>query len=197
MNRVKPLIAAAAGWTLGMLVTACGPSLPPLETVPRVDIPRFMGDWYVIANIPTWIEEGAHNAVESYRLDADGTIVTTFTFRKGGFDGPVKTYNPRGFVLDPASNATWGMQFLWPFKAEYLIIYLNEDYTQTVIGRSKRDYVWIMARTPDMGEVDYRRITDWLGTLGYDTGRLRRIPQRWPDSPKDPASGPLERAPGN
>jgi apolipoprotein D and lipocalin family protein len=192
VNRVKPLIAAAAGWTLGMLVTACGPSLPPLETVPRVDIPRFMGDWYVIANIPTWIEEGAHNAVESYRLDADGTIVTTFTFRKGGFDGPVKTYNPRGFVLDPASNATWGMQFLWPFKAEYLIIYLNEDYTQTVIGRSKRDYVWIMARTPDMGEVDYRRITDWLGTLGYDTGRLRRIPQRWPDSPKDPASGPLE-----
>lgn len=192
MNRVKPLIAAAAGWALGMLVTACGPSLPPLETVPRVDIPRFMGDWYVIANIPTWIEEGAHNAVESYRLDADGTIATTFTFHKGGFDGPVKTYNPRGFILDPASNAAWGMQFLWPIKAEYLIIHLDEDYSQTVIGRNKRDYVWIMARTPDMGEADYQRIADWLGTIGYDTRKLRRIPQRWPDSTQRPVLKPVE-----
>ena len=44
-----------------------------------VDVDRFMGDWYVIANIPTFAEKGAHNAVESYRLDADGTIATTTT----------------------------------------------------------------------------------------------------------------------
>ena len=58
-------------------------TLPPLKTVANVDLPRFMGDWYVIANIPTFIEKGAHNAVESYRLDKDGTIATTFTFRAG------------------------------------------------------------------------------------------------------------------
>ena len=155
--------------------------MPPLTTVPRVDIPRFMGNWYVIANIPTWLEEGAHNAVESYQLDADGTIKTTFTFRQGGFDGPLKTYNPRGFILDTDSNAAWGMRFLWPFKAEYLIISLDEGYSQTVIGRSKRDYVWIMARTPTIPEADYQRIADWLATIGYDTGRLRRVPQRWPE----------------
>ena len=155
--------------------------MPPLTTVPRVDIPRFMGSWYVIANIPTWLEEGAHNAVESYQLDADGTIRTTFTFRQGGFDGPLKTYNPRGFILDTGSNAVWGMRFLWPFKSEYLIISLDEDYSQTVIGRSKRDYVWIMARTPTMPEADYQRIADWLSTIGYDTSRLRRVPQRWPE----------------
>jgi len=176
---VKPIVTIVAGWTLGMLVSGCGPSLPPLKTVDRVDIPRFMGDWYVIANIPTWIEEGAYNAVESYRLDADGTIATTFTFRKDGFDGPLKTYTPRGYILDPASNAVWGMQFIWPIKAEYLVIYLDEGYSQTVIGRSKRDYVWIMARTPEMSEADFRRISDWLATVGYDTSRLRRIPHRW------------------
>ena len=60
---------------------------PPLALVPHVDLPRFMGDWYVIASIPTFIERGAHDAVESYRLAADGTIETTFTFRAGGFDG--------------------------------------------------------------------------------------------------------------
>src|SRR5512144_3180527 len=77
----------------------------PLPTVPRVDLQRFMGDWYVIANIPTYLEKRAHNAVESYRLDADGTIATTFTFRDGAFDGPEKRYTPRGYVLERESNA--------------------------------------------------------------------------------------------
>ena len=58
------------------LATAgCLPGTPAADmpTVAKVDLPRFMGDWYVIANIPTFIEKGAHNAVESYALDADGT----------------------------------------------------------------------------------------------------------------------------
>ena len=91
----------------------------PMPTVDYVDIDRFMGDWYVIANIPTFLEEGAHNAVESYRLAEDGTIDTTFTFNKGAPNGPLKVYTPRGFLIDKSSNAVWGMQFIWPFKAEY------------------------------------------------------------------------------
>jgi apolipoprotein D and lipocalin family protein len=157
----------------------CGTRLPPIETVAHVDLQRFMGDWYVIANIPTWVEKGAHNAVESYELAPDGTIKTTFTFRKGGFDGELKKHQPTGFVTDRNSNAVWGMQFLWPIKADYRIVYLTEDYSQTVIGRNKRDYVWIMARTPEIPEEDYARIVALLGTQGYDTSKLQRVPQRW------------------
>ena len=76
---------------IAVLMSGCGAKLPPLKTVAVVDIQRFMGDWYVIANIPTWIEKGAYNPVESYRLDKDGTIATTFAFRKGAFDGPQKS----------------------------------------------------------------------------------------------------------
>ena len=76
---MNPILTLLTGLGFMMLVPGCGASLPPLKTVDRVDIPRFMGDWYVIANIPTWIEEGAHNAVESYRLDTDGTIAVSYT----------------------------------------------------------------------------------------------------------------------
>jgi apolipoprotein D and lipocalin family protein len=66
------------------LLAGCSSSkMPPLDPVAEVDIDRFMGDWYVIASIPTSIEKSAFNAVESYRLDSDGTIATTFSFRKG------------------------------------------------------------------------------------------------------------------
>lgn len=152
----------------------------PIQTVPYVDVGRFMGDWYVIASIPTALERGAHNAVESYRLAEDGTIETTFTFRKGAFDGPRKRFTPRGFIRNAETNAEWGMRFIWPIKAEYLVVYLDEAYTHTAIGRSKRDYVWVMSRTPQMEDNDYQRIVAFLAEQGYDTGLIQKVPQRWP-----------------
>jgi len=164
---------------LGLAGCAGGPAREPIHTVEYVDVERFMGDWYVIANIPTFIETGAHNAVETYRLDDDGTIATTFTFRKDGFDGEQKTYTPRGFVIDKETNAVWGMQFVWPIKADYRIVYLNDDYSQTIIGRTKRDYAWIMARKPVIPMEDYTRLRALLARLGYDVKKLRHVPQRW------------------
>ena len=163
-----------------LLLTGCATSLPPLKTVEKVDLKRYMGPWYVIAAIPTFIETEAYNAIEDYRLKPDGTIDTVFTFNQGGFEGPPKRYNPRGFVVDRVNNSTWGMQFIWPFKAEFLITYLSPDYSQTVIGRNQRDYVWIMARTPQIPEADYQRLLTELAAQGYDLNKLRKVPQRWP-----------------
>ena len=164
-----------------LLTTGCSSTLPPLKTVDKVDLNRFMGSWYVIACIPTFIETEAYNGVESYRRDPDGSIDTVFTFNEGGFDGPLKRYNPRGFIVDTVNNSTWGMQFIWPFKAEYLITYLKDDYSQTVIGRNKRDFVWIMARTPEIPEADYLRLVKELKGQGYDISKLRKVPQHWPN----------------
>ncbi len=180
IKRIKNPLTIIASSVL--LLAGCSAAPPTLGTVPGVDIKRFMGDWYVIANIPTFLEKEAYNAIESYKLDADGTIATTFTFRKGSFNGPVKTYHPRGFIRDTGSNSVWDMQFLWPFKSEFLIIYLKEDYSVTVIGRSKLDYVWIMARTPAIPGADYQKILTLLEGAGYDTGKIRKIPQKW-DAP--------------
>jgi apolipoprotein D and lipocalin family protein len=162
-----------------LALAACAPARPPLTLAQNVDLNRFMGDWYVIANIPTFIEEGAHNAVESYRLNPDGSIATTFTFRAGRFDGPLERHQPTGFVADRTSNAVWGMRFFWPFKEDYRIAYLNPDYTQTVVGREARDYVWIMARTPSIPEADYRALLEFLAKEGYDTTQVRKVPQQW------------------
>lgn len=171
---IRPLLVAVA------LLAGCQ-SAPraPLPLAPQVDLARFMGDWYVIAATPTLIDRDAYNAVESYRLEADGTIATTYTFRDGGFDGPQKRYTPRGFVLDPGSNAVWGMQFVWPIKADYRIAWLAEDYSATVVAREKRDYAWIMARRPALPDGELERLLGFLADQGYDVSALRRIPQRW------------------
>ena len=161
------------------LLSGCESAPPlPLKTVAQVDLTRFMGDWYVIANIPPFIEKGAHNSVESYRRDADGTIATTFTYRKDGFDGETKSLKSRAFVLD-STNAVWGVQFIWPFKADYRIIHVAGDYSQTLVGREKRDYLWIMARTPAIPDADYARLLEVVTAQGYDASRVQKVPQRW------------------
>ena len=158
-----------------MTLAACAGRGPEMETVDYVDLERFTGDWYVIANIPTFLEKGAYNAVETYEMNDDGTIATTFTFRDGGFDGEKK----EGFIRDTETNATWGMRFIWPIKADYRIVYLDDDYTQTIIGRQKRDFVWIMAREPNISEEDYEMLLGVVESLGYDVSKVQRVPQKW------------------
>lgn len=183
LRRTRTVLAALAA---GVLASACAhaPTIPPVD---QVDLSRFMGDWYVIAHIPSFPEREAWNAVESYALRPDGRVQTTFRFRKGGFDGPLKTMHPVGTVRPGTGNAVWGMQFVWPIKAEYVIVDLDPGYTRTIIGRSDRDYAWIMARTPTIPDADYAAAVGRLQALGYDTKDLRKVPQRWPepDAPRD------------
>jgi len=149
-----------------------------ISTVTSINLKKFMGDWYVIANVPTFLEKDAFNAVESYEFAKDGTIKTTFAFNKGGYDGPRKQYHPTGFVRAD-SDAHWGMQFVWPIKAEYRIVYLDEDYQYTIIGRSKRDYLWIMARDPVIPEEKLGMMIDLAVSLGYEKSAIQLVPHSW------------------
>ncbi|MEM8885404.1 MAG: lipocalin family protein [Planctomycetota bacterium] len=159
----------------GLIGCASGPRIP---TAASVDLDRFMGDWYVLAHIPAGLEKNAYAAIESYALNEDGTIATTYTFREGSFDGEQKTYYPKGFVRNTETNAEWRMQFVWPIKAEYLINYVDDDYTQTIIGRSALDYLWIMARTPTIPQAEYDKLVARAADLGYDTSKIRKVPQQ-------------------
>lgn len=173
---------------LGCLSACAGNAMNEIKPVQQVDLPKFMGDWYVIAAIPTMIETQAYNAIENYQLNADGTIATTFTYYKGAFDGPFKEYHPKGFVVPNTGNAIWGMQFIWPIKADFRIAYLDPDYQRTIIARNARDYVWIMARTPQIADTDYEAMVKAVKDMGYDTSKLRKVPQSWPSTKTDRSS---------
>lgn len=122
------LLAAAVG------ASGCASNVKPIPPVAHVDINRFMGSWYVIALIPSFLEKHEYNAVESYQLRPDGRIQTTFRYRKGSFTAPLKTMHPIGTVRPGTGNAIWGMQIVWPIQAEYVIVDLKPDYSEVMIG---------------------------------------------------------------
>lgn len=161
--------------TAAGLSGCAGSDLPPTRLVEKVDIQRYMGTWYLIGNIPHWLEKGAHNATEHYTLAEDGSIPTVFTFNKDAPDGPVKTITSTAYTTD--NSAILGVQFIWPIKAEYRIMYLAPDYSQVVVGRNKRDYAWIMARTPQISDADFKKMSQILAEEGYDMSKLIKVPQ--------------------
>lgn len=171
---MRRLLATA----LAVLAGCASAGPPTVPHVAQVDLPRFMGDWYVIANIPSRPERDAYGAVESYAMRPDGKIQTTFRYRRGSFDAPEKTMRPVATVVPNSGNAVWGMQFVWPIQAEYVIGWVAPDYSQTLVVRSKRDYAWLMARTPTIPEADYTAHVERLRAMGYDVSKLRRVPQR-------------------
>ncbi|HWU76497.1 MAG TPA: lipocalin family protein [Rhodanobacter sp.] len=176
MNLPKILLLTCAFATTSAAVMAN--DLPPIKPVAHVDLPRFMGDWYVIASIPTRFEKDAYNAVETYKLQPDGNIATAFRFNDGAFDGKLKHIHSTGFVKADTGNAVWGVQVFWPIKAQYIVAWLKSDYSQVIIGRDARDYTWIMARTPTVSPADYEALLAKAKALGYPMDKIRKVPQQ-------------------
>lgn len=182
MNFSKSLLLACAiVLTPGVTMAS---DLPPIKPVAQVDLPRFMGDWYVIATIPTRFETDAYNAVETYKLQPDGEVATSFRFNEGSFDGKIKHIHSTGFVKKDTGNAVWGVQVFWPIKAQYVVAWLKSDYSQVIIGRDARDYTWIMARTPSVSQADYDALMEKVKALGYPMDKIRKVPQSWPKGSK-------------
>ena len=161
------------------LIIGCASNEAPLPTAENVNIDQFMGRWYVLGYTPILVDEQAHNAIEHYRLDEKNMIQTTYQFRDGGFDGELKTYTPVGWVHDKSTNAEWRMQFIWPFRSDYIILHLAEDYSRTIVVHPSRKYAWIMQREPEISDEDYERMLHILESEGVDRRLLLRLPQDW------------------
>jgi apolipoprotein D and lipocalin family protein len=132
------------------------------QVVSHVDIPRFMGDWFVIASIPTPFEKGVYNGLETYRWNEEKKRVEI---------------TQKGWITDTTGNSHWLVQPFWPLKFDYLVIDLAEDYSWTIVGVPDKSYVWIMARKSSMGPEDYQLAISRLKKLGYRLDDLKKVPQ--------------------
>ena len=158
------------------LITSCS-SLPELKTVEKIEIPKFMGSWYVIANIPTFVEKGAYNAIETYTWnEKENRIDVDFHFNKDSLDGEIKRYPQKAFIYNIKTNAEWRVQPVWPLRFAYLIVDVAPDYSWTIIGVPNRNYVWIMARSTTLPKETYDMIVAKLKENHFDISKLQIVP---------------------
>jgi apolipoprotein D and lipocalin family protein len=166
----------------GMATAGCAADAP-LKTVDHVDLPRYMGTWYVIGNIPNFAERGKVATADEYRLKPDGGIDNIYHYRKG-FDEPEKTWHGKAWLPDPKDTARWKVQLLWPFRSDYAILALDGDYRVTMVGLPSRKLLWIMSKDKSMDDAAYQRLLEVARAQGFPVEQMRKVPQRPEDAGK-------------
>ena len=149
----------------------------PLTTVSRVDLNRYLGKWYEIASYPAWFQKECTGSTAEYTFLPDGRIGVINRCFKRSLDGPLKESTGKAEIVDPNTNARLKVCFFWPFKGDYWIIDLDDDYQWAVVGVPSRKYLWILSRTPILDDAVYQGILNRLVSQGYDPNRLRLTPQ--------------------
>jgi len=155
------------------------PSGFALDTVPSVDLAKYLGIWYEIASFPMFFQRGCVATKATYTARPDGMIDVLNECRKESFSGPLKQARGVAKVVDPSTQAKLKVRFFL-FWGDYWIIDLDEEYRFAVVSEPRQKYLWILSRTPILEESVYQGILERLKMKGFDLSRLQTTPQPLP-----------------
>jgi apolipoprotein D and lipocalin family protein len=174
---MKPCLAVLALLAFAAAASRVAAAPKPLEVVPRVDIPRYLGTWYEIATIPQRFQRGCVGVTAHYSLRDDGAIDVVNVCRKDTLDGKERSVRGKAWIVDRATNAKLKVRFFWPFSGAYWIIELDPDYQWAVVGHPDRTYYWILSRTPQMDPALYDELLRRAAAKGYDVSKIKKTLQ--------------------
>ncbi len=144
---------------------------PALETVPMVDVKRYVGKWHEIASLPFSRQEGCSCTTAEYEILEDGLLTVTNTCKK---EGKIEQVTGKAFVVEGTNNAKLKVQFFWPFRGDYWVIDLADDYSYAVVGVPSRKYCWILSRTTTMSDETYSGILERVKSKGFDITKFQK-----------------------
>ena len=150
---------------------------PPLASSAQVDLPKYMGRWWVIANVPYFAENGKVATADVYALKPNGRIDNVFAYRKA-FDQPEQKMQAEARVYPGTNNTHWQVRF-WGglIRAQLVILEVSPDYQWAIIGNPDRSLAWVFARDPIMDDAQLKVLSDKFLKYGYDPAKLKRVPQ--------------------
>ena len=179
---MNKLLIATAVLGLGLAAFSFAkPGKPePLTSQADIDLERYMGRWWVIANIPYFAENGKVATADVYALKPDGRIDNVFAYRKA-FGQPERQMQAEARVYPGTGNNHWQVRF-WGglIRADLLILEVSPDYQWALIGNPDRSLAWVFSREQRMDDDQLRQLTERFRQFGYDPDALKRVPQ-FPD----------------
>ncbi len=179
--RVFPmLLCLGAAGSAGVWAQTPAPPLPPVASI---DVPRYMGTWYEVAKLPNRFQKQCvRNTQAIYSLQADGTVRVVNRCTQS--DGVSKEAEGAARQIGPATSpklevrfAPAWLSFLPWVWGNYWVIDLEANYQWVAVSEPKREFLWILSRTPQMEPAAYQALLARLAANGFDTGKLEVSPQ--------------------
>jgi len=150
---------------------SCASQKTPVKTVSGVDLGQYAGVWYEIAHLPARFQKNCDCTTAEYSLTSNDYIKVKNRCRKSD-TGKWTSVSGKAFVVPNSGNARLKVQFFWPFKGDYRIIALDDDYNYAMVGTNNRKYLWVLSRTPQLDESVYNRLVGKAAGLGFPVDEL-------------------------
>lgn len=157
---------------------SCGQTEIVTNTVPELDIERYMGSWYEIARFDHRFERGLVGCMANYELQPDGKVKVTNTGYKNSLDGKFKESVGKAYRPDDNVPGKLKVSFFLNFYSDYNVLELSPDYRYALIGSKTDRYLWILSRTPRLSPDELEFLLSSAKARGYDTTKLIWVEQK-------------------
>jgi apolipoprotein D and lipocalin family protein len=168
------------------ILAGCAAAAPPAayapRTVPAVDLSRYAGVWHEVSRFPNSFQDGrgvsCEDVTATYEPRPDGRLGVVNRCRNAAAGAAERVAAGRAYAVEGSNGARLRVSFFWPFYGDYWVLGLSPDYRWAVVGDPRREYLWVLSRSPAMAEADYAAAVAVARREGFDTARLRPTPRR-------------------
>ncbi|WP_044171472.1 lipocalin family protein [Flectobacillus major] len=143
----------------------------PNKPVERVDIKQYAGVWYSLYSIPTIFDKNTRETTGFYTWNPKGYYDVVTSYKKGN-DEDIHSVKSKVFQVAGTNNAQMEAQFLWPYKVDYWVIELADDYSYVVVGHPEYKYLFIMSRRKALPPKQLDEIMARCKARGYPVEKL-------------------------
>jgi apolipoprotein D and lipocalin family protein len=161
------------------LLVGCTGLPDGVAPVSNFDVNRYTGQWFEIARLENRFEKGLEGVTATYDITPEGTI-SVINEGLSTEDGTVKRAEGRATWVDDPAVGHLKVSFFGPFYSSYVIFELAPDYSYAFVTGYSRDYLWLLARTPDLPETIKLAFVAQATELGFNLDDLIWVDQSVP-----------------
>jgi len=159
-------------------------ALPAVATIASLDVPRYMGTWYEIAKFPNRFQaKCVTNTRARYLTQTDGSVqvLNSCATADGSVIDALGLAKQVGAATSPKLKVRFApawLSWLPMVWGDYWVIDLDADYQLAAVSDAKREYLWVLSRTPQVNAKAYDALVERLKSQHFDVKKLEPTPQR-------------------
>jgi len=156
----------------------------PVKTITSLDVPRYLGTWYEIAKFPNWFQKkcvGNTKAEYSLRPDGNLKVLNSCKTANGEVSDAEGTARQIGAKDSPRLEVRFApawLSFLPMVWGDYWVIDLDPQYQVAAVSDPKREYLWVLSRTPQLDSRIYDDLLLRLKQQQFDVRKLELTIQK-------------------
>ena len=158
----------------------------PLQSIPALDVSRYLGRWYEVAKFPNWFQKKCVSDTSAeYSLLPEGglRVLNQCRLQNGEMEQALGVARQVGGSTSPKLQVRFApawlslLPFVW---GDYWVIDLDAGYELVAVSEPKREYLWILSRTPTVDAARYAALMVRLASMGLELGKLEKTVQHAP-----------------